>query len=806
MSALGSLVVKLALEYAEYTKGLDKSSQDSLKFAQNTQKHFDAAKDSVSDFFANATRGALGFLGVGSAIEMFNQSVEQLASLDDMSQKTGSSVENLSRLQKVAEMTGFEFGNVDASITKLAKNLGGFDEEGSGASKVLDALGISSKTADGNLRDTSEIVIDIANKLQDYNDDASKATVANELFGKSGADLLPYLNDVAENVEKFSGASTDAAQKASQLQDSFGALKVGAGELSTKVAVEMMPIMLEGFKALVVLGGNVAYVFKGIGKEIGGLAAQATQFASGNWEEAGRIGDMMKSEAEQGRKEFDAWEQSIMKIGTATDKVNEKVKSSLSTTMDQLDKVNEEYKKAAEDRKKRIASEEREHEVRIKQRSKFIENLEKEVAMLSLTAAQAKAYEAAQIGITGKQLDKVKALTKSVEAHAANEKAIANELKVSQEHAAQNLEFANTLDKNVDALKSQVETQLDYNNRLGMSKDAIRDLNNAEIERQAIARESMADVMDQIDVTGKLGDKYREEAKLIRELNSLKNKGIDKQEEIDKVNTALKEQTDIWASIDRTAHDTFVSVLDGSKDTAKRLRETFKNTFFDWLYQMTIKKWFINVGAGVSVSASGMAQAASDPFSPESVINAGKTMWESFSSGFSGFGDKIASFVQSGLDKAGLSMSGGATGSFASGVGTFASYGAGIAAGVYGGRAISNGYSVGDHGNALVNVGTIAGAFFGGPIGAAIGGVIAGGLNRAFGMREKELGGQTVTGTLGTDSLMRNQSWSQSGGWFRSDRSGVWSYGLKDSTAIQDGRAYVDSNSLNSDKALLELL
>ena len=43
MSALGSLVVKLALEHAEYTQGLDRSSQAALKFAKGAQEKCDRA-------------------------------------------------------------------------------------------------------------------------------------------------------------------------------------------------------------------------------------------------------------------------------------------------------------------------------------------------------------------------------------------------------------------------------------------------------------------------------------------------------------------------------------------------------------------------------------------------------------------------------------------------------------------------------------------------------------------------------------------------------------------------------------------
>ena len=72
MSALGSLVVKLALEHAEYVQGLDKSEQAALKFALNAQKNFDQAANSVQGFLTDTAKNVAGavvaFSGITSAI------------------------------------------------------------------------------------------------------------------------------------------------------------------------------------------------------------------------------------------------------------------------------------------------------------------------------------------------------------------------------------------------------------------------------------------------------------------------------------------------------------------------------------------------------------------------------------------------------------------------------------------------------------------------------------------------------------------------------------------------------------------
>lgn len=63
---------------------------------------------------------------------------------------------------------------------------------------------------------------------------------------------------------------------------------------------------------------------------------------------------------------------------------------------------------------------------------------------------------------------------------------------------------------------------------------------------------------------------------------------------------ALQGQVDFWKSITDVAHQTWNSIADGSKNLWQRIKDTAKNIFFDWLYQMTLKKWMFNVITSVS--------------------------------------------------------------------------------------------------------------------------------------------------------------------------------------------------------------
>jgi len=231
MASLGQLVVNLEANIARFTSDMGRASQAT----EQAMSKIDGAVE-----FGKKALGALGVaLSVDLLVSEVNRSLDALAALDDMAQKTGSSVEMLSKLSKVADFTGTELGAVDGMLVKLSKNLNDVDEKGNKTAKALAAIGIS--TDDIKNKDPAEVFVQVANKLQDYEDGAGKVALVTDLMGKSAADMLPFMNDVAESLDKFQGDSKEAAAQAAALQDQMGLLRVKYGELRTEIVVAALP-------------------------------------------------------------------------------------------------------------------------------------------------------------------------------------------------------------------------------------------------------------------------------------------------------------------------------------------------------------------------------------------------------------------------------------------------------------------------------------------------------------------------------------------------------------------------------------
>lgn len=141
---------------------------------------------------------------------------------------------------------------------------------------------------------------------------------------------------------------------------------------------------------------------------------------------------------------------------------------------------------------------------------------------------------------------------------------------------------------------------------------------------------------------------------------------------------ARADQVQLWDSIEKTAHDTFISIFDSGKSAFDRLKDALKNGLYELLYQMTVKKWIVNISSQTS-SGGGIAQLG-DAFSgssggssmfsnASSLINMGKTIYSGFTGGIAGTlggwassaGSMFGSTAVSSFG-AGLSAAGGNTG------------------------------------------------------------------------------------------------------------------------------------------------
>lgn len=228
--------------------------------------------------------------------------VEGKAAMLQFGQALGSGKLAGDELRSLLENAPYLMRQLAAGIGVPVGSLKKLGEEGKlTADVVVNALTKAAETIDADFKkfpQTIEAAMVVAA------DSASLAAMKlDELTGTSAAlaGVGKGLGEVLDELGKQFGAANDEAGKLGRNE----AVRSWADTARTGLSYLIDAADLT-WQTLSVLGRNVSFVFKGIGTEIGGLAAQAVAVARGDFSGAAAIGRAMKADAEQRRRELDA--------------------------------------------------------------------------------------------------------------------------------------------------------------------------------------------------------------------------------------------------------------------------------------------------------------------------------------------------------------------------------------------------------------------------------------------------------------------------------------------------------------------
>lgn len=230
--SIGALDIIIAADTAQLRKGMDTAVGI---MQSSTQK--------MESFAKTAGASIAGYFALSNLRDSVQQSLDLADSLGKMSQKIGMSVDDLYSLQAAGQLSDVALQEIEKSVLKLNKNLGEMSMGGGkDAQNALKNLGISSKDVNGHIKDSNTVLLEVADRFKDMPNGAAKSTIAMQLFGKSGADLVPLLNGGSEAIKEFNGhmdkTTTDAAER---FNDSFTRIGISIDGAKSKLLTSMVP-------------------------------------------------------------------------------------------------------------------------------------------------------------------------------------------------------------------------------------------------------------------------------------------------------------------------------------------------------------------------------------------------------------------------------------------------------------------------------------------------------------------------------------------------------------------------------------
>ena len=201
--------------------GLSKSFGDLNRQAQGAQGglgRMGQAAKGVGGLMASLLPAA----AIGGVVALGKSAIDTADDLNDMSQRTGVAVESLSRFGQAAADSGSSIEGVAKGMGQLAKRI---TDPGSAASEALKGIGIATTDAQGKVRSLDAVMLDVADRFAKMPDGAEKSALAMQLFGKSGIELIPMLNQGREALEKYQATiSGDMAKSADEFNDALNAI------------------------------------------------------------------------------------------------------------------------------------------------------------------------------------------------------------------------------------------------------------------------------------------------------------------------------------------------------------------------------------------------------------------------------------------------------------------------------------------------------------------------------------------------------------------------------------------------------
>jgi hypothetical protein len=769
--------------------------------------------------------GVLGAVGASLSIAAFTGwikgAIDATDAASDLSQRIGVAVEDLAGLELAFQMGGMEASALEGAMTKLSKQI---VDNGDAFAK----LGISSKNLDGSFKSNKDMLYELADEFASMEEGVQKVALAQEVFGKSGAAMLPLLNGGSEGLREMDAMarqlglslSEEAVEQAGSFNDTLDLLMLGTQGVARGVAAELLPtlsnlagqflttmtagdglkktadFLSSGLKLLYSVGVGIVEVFSTVGKVIGGLAAYITNSLAGSVEQlslllkgdfAGAWEAVKRTVTSSGGIVLDVaddvgkgWAATARSIAAAWGESGDASVQEMAAIVANGKVVG---KSAAE-----IAAETK----KLNQEQQAQAKLLAELSGLSGTFAQewdalSRAYANGAISVD--QLTKAQAglLAKQPAIKAANDaaaKAAADEKKLLDEATA-------AVDRDIDGIVKQTEALELKIRTYGMLPEAITDVQIAELEAAkqslALSDAGVADIQRRINA--------------LKSLRNAQAAATIHDAEIEAVKKLTDEGKRMSETIESSLTDALLRGFENGKGFAENLVDTLKNMFNTLVLRPVIQ----GVLQPVSGTLNGLGQSVLNQFGLGAVpgasgaggtgvgsaISSVKGIYDAMQGGFAALGDTVAGFAQSALSSMGytplasqgLATAGGqALTPLANGLGAAAGIAGGVVGGVMGGRALSNGYSAfGGSGNSTVNAGTAIGAAVGSivpvlgtALGGLVGGLLGGAVNRLFGHKPKEVIVSNLAGTLGEGGFDGKvvQQWKQKGGWFRSDKSG----------------------------------
>ena len=223
-------------------------SSGAVKAIERVRKEL-GALDSVSKA-AFSLGGAISAAGL---VAYTKSIIDAADALNEMSERTGISVENLGRLQYAAKLSGVESEQLGKSLQALSGEIVAAAGGSESAIAKFKRLGVSVlDTTTKQIRPANAVLLDLADAFALLPEGTERSARAAELFGaKLGGVMVPFLAQgragieaLGDEIERLGGLmSAETAKAAAEFNDNLDRLKTTSSAAGISIANALLPTL-----------------------------------------------------------------------------------------------------------------------------------------------------------------------------------------------------------------------------------------------------------------------------------------------------------------------------------------------------------------------------------------------------------------------------------------------------------------------------------------------------------------------------------------------------------------------------------
>ena len=477
-SNLGILTLDLVAKIGGFTGPLDKAGRDSKKFTKSIEDGFSKMGVAVGIAATAAASGIALFV---------KQSIDAADEASKAAQATGLTVEAFTGLSYAAKLADLDTEALKKGMSRLNVAIGEASTGSKEQASLFKAMGVSIKDASGNLRTGDEVLKDLAEKFVDMPDGVDKSATAIKIFGKAGADMIPFLNAGKDGIQEMITEAealglvltTTQAQASEQFNDSLTTLGQVTRGAANNVSKALLP-------ALNSLTGMMIEVAKdtGTASEFGNILAGVLKFVASTALSGStaimNIGRAIGGVAAAGslalEGEFELAYQTIKAIGVenkaATAVTDERIKKLMGSDYETAGKKAAKVvnilgaaAKIAAEKVGDVAKKTKEHTDAIEEQ---INALQTQLDVFGMSEADTKLWELSLKGATDEQLKNAEAILTQIDA--------LKKQKADQEEITANLknyqDLVRDLRTDEEKYTDTIQERLDIMSKAGVTPDA----------------------------------------------------------------------------------------------------------------------------------------------------------------------------------------------------------------------------------------------------------------------------------------------------------------------------------------------